>query len=431
MTAERENLFPKIGARIIKSAIAVFLCYVVNYFRGESGIVFYSQLSVLWCIQSYVSTTRNNARQRIAGTLVGAVFGLVVLLFYGILKSNFNLGAVTLYVIQAVVTSLSVIMVLYTTVVLKKKQASYFSCVVFLSIVVIHFADANPFLFTLNRFIDTMVGIVIGVFVNLFHLPRKQHKDILFISGLDDTLLNADYHINDYCKVELNRMIDEGLNFTLSTMRPPASIIEPMKDIKLKLPVIAMDGAVLFDANEKRFLEKIEMEISDSKKIKELFEDNGIIYFANVVIDDTLLIYFNHSEINPLDEVQRKLVKDLRKSPYRNYINRPLPPGEKVVYFMLFYPNEKAEKIHELLCNRKIIDGCKVLKYPSRDYPGYSYIKVFHKNAEKANMVELLKRRTGIQKVITFGTIPAKYDHVVREGDTNEVVHKIKRLFEK
>lgn len=431
MTAERENLFPKIGARIIKSAIAVFLCYVVNYFRGESGIVFYSQLSVLWCIQSYVSATRKNARQRIAGTLVGAVFGLVVLLFYGILKSNFNLGAVTLYVIQAVVTSLSVIMVLYTTVVLKKKQASYFSCVVFLSIVVIHFADANPFLFTLNRFIDTMVGIVIGVFVNLFHLPRKQHKDILFISGLDDTLLNADYHINDYCKVELNRMIDEGLNFTLSTMRPPASIIEPMKDIKLKLPVIAMDGAVLFDANEKRFLEKIEMEISDSKKIKELFEDNGIIYFANVVIDDTLLIYFNHSEINPLDEMQRKLVKDLRKSPYRNYINRPLPPGEKVVYYMLFYPNEKAEKIHELLCNRKINDECKVLKYPSRDYPGYSYIKVFHKNAEKANMVELLKRRTGIQKVITFGTIPAKYDHVVREGDTNEVVHKIKRLFEK
>jgi len=42
-----------------------------------------------------------------------------------------------------------------------------------------------------------MVGIIIGVAVNLFHLPRTKQTDILFISGLDDTLLNSEYHLND------------------------------------------------------------------------------------------------------------------------------------------------------------------------------------------------------------------------------------------
>lgn len=421
---------PKIGLRIIKSAVAVFLCYLVNYFRGEEGIVFYSQLSALWCIQSYISTTKKNAAQRIVGTFVGAIFGLAVLLLLGYFRNSLLLSDFLMYGIGAVLTSVSIVYILYVTVVIKKKQASYFSCVVFLSIVVIHGADANPYFFTFNRFFDTMIGIVIGVAVNLFHLPRKKHKDILFISGLDDTLLDEEYHLNDYCKVELNRMLDEGLNFTLCTLRPPASIIEPMKEIKLKIPVIAMGGAVLYDTNEKRYLEKVELEPADSIPVKRFLEENQVIYFANVVIDDTLLIFYNKSEQNPFDETQKLFVKQLRKSPYRNYINRPVPQDEPVVYYMLFYPTGKIEEIYGLLENAGLLENYKTLKYPSKDFPGYSYLKIYNKAVKKENMIELLKRRMKIEKTVSFGTIPSQYDYVVKEGDTNEVVHRMKRLFD-
>lgn len=422
---------PKIGLRIIKSAVAVFLCYLFNYFRGENGIVFYSQLSVLWCIQSYISTTKQNANQRIAGTFIGAGSGLVVLLFFLLIRNaELQVGDFSMYLIKGLITSVVIIFVLYATVILNKKNASYFSCVVFLSIVVIHGGDNNPFIFTLNRVIDTMVGILIGVAVNLFHLPRKQHKEILFISGLDDTLLDSDYHLNDYCKVELNRMIEEGLNFTLSTMRPPASIIEPMADIKLKLPVIAMNGGVLYDTQSKRYLEKIEIEKKEAIEIAKFLDENNILYFANVVVDDTLLIYYNRRPALDFDEVQIGLINTLRKSPYRNYINRPLPSEENVVYFMLFYPTDSTERIYSILEKKQITKFFKVLNYPSKDYPGYSYIKIFNEYASKENMIELLKRRVKPEKIITFGTIPGKYDYVVQEGNTNEVVHKMKKIFE-
>ena len=293
-------------------------------------------------------------------------------------------------------------------------------------IVVIHMVDKNCFLFVWNRFLDTMIGIIIGVTVNLFHLPRKKQTDILFISGLDDTLLNKEYHLNDYCKVELNRMLDQGMNFTISTMRPPAAIIEALTDIRLKLPVIAMDGAVLYDTTNKRYLQKIELTQEDKIKVQNLLDEMKLVYFANVVIDDTLLIYHQ----KPDNEIQQKLIEELRTSPYRNYINRPLPPQETVVYFMMIYPTLKAQQIFSALADAGLLQKLKILFYPSNDYPGHSYIKIFNQYATRSNMIEMFKRQLGIEKTVTFGTIPGKYDYVVQEGNTNQVVHTLKKIFE-
>ena len=96
---------------------------------------------------------------------------------------------------------------------------------VFLSIAVNHAKDLNPYLFVWNRCLDTIIGILIGVAVNEFSLPREKHEEILFVSGLDDTLLCGS-RLSDYSRVELNRMIDEGLHFTISTCRTPASLLE-------------------------------------------------------------------------------------------------------------------------------------------------------------------------------------------------------------
>ena len=96
------------------------------------------------------------ALQRFLGTLIGAAYGLLYLLLFPKISELWN---------AAVVTGL-VGVVLYTTVLIKRKQASYFSCVVFLSIAVNHAKDLNPYLFVWNRCLDTIIGILIGVAVN-------------------------------------------------------------------------------------------------------------------------------------------------------------------------------------------------------------------------------------------------------------------------
>ena len=72
--------FPPIGMRITKSAIGVFLGFVIYYLRGGQGTPFYTALSVLWCMQPYVNDTKEKAFQRTIGTFIGAFYGTIMIL---------------------------------------------------------------------------------------------------------------------------------------------------------------------------------------------------------------------------------------------------------------------------------------------------------------------------------------------------------------
>ena len=45
-------------------------------------------------------------------------------------------------------------------------------------------------------------------------------------------------------------------------------------------------------------------------------------------------------------------------------------------------------------------------------------------------MLEILKERTGVDKVITFGSIPGEYDVFVHDDGGNSAVKAFKRLYE-
>ncbi len=414
---------PPIGLRIIKSAAAVFMCYIIDLLRAGNGIVFYSQLSALWCMQDYTAETKHNAVQRTIGTIIGAIYGLIVLIIFSRLPIAENIVPI----VKAVIIALFIVPIIYTTVVLNKKNASYFSCVVFLSIVVNHGNDINPYIFVINRVLDTMIGIAVGVILNLFKFRRKKNFDTLFISGLDDTLINENNNMSAYSRVELNRMIDEGLKFTISTIRTPASLIEPLSGIRLKLPVIVMDGAALYNIQEKKF-EKVYVIANDTATaMREFLINRSISFFTNIVIDDTILIYYGDSD----NEMYNRIVAKLRKSPYRNYIKRPAPESETVVYYMAIEHREKIPAILRELKTAGFEEKLKITVMDSNEYKGYSYLRIYNHNASKQNMIDYLLETTEVNTVTTFGTVPGKYTHLITPGDSNAVVRTIKHAFER
>lgn len=71
---------PKIGMRIVKSAVAVFLCFVIYMIRGR-GVPFYSAIAAVLCMQPYVSNSVRVALNRTVGTFIGGVFGMLALLW--------------------------------------------------------------------------------------------------------------------------------------------------------------------------------------------------------------------------------------------------------------------------------------------------------------------------------------------------------------
>ena len=410
--------FPPIGARIVKSSIAVGLCMTVYFIRTflpvGNGIPFYGALAALWCIQPYTNTTKNNALQRSVGTLTGAVYGLLFLLLF----RRLSLVIPELVYISA---SIFIIPVIYTTVVMNKRNASFFSCVVFLSIALTHSFDDNPYLFVLNRVIDTFIGIIIGVIVNDFHLPVKRDDTTLYISGIDDVLISQ---TSNYSKVELNRLIRSGVKFTVSTTHTPAEVMAIMSDTELQLPLIVMDGAAIYDIKEKKYLEMAYLSKNVSAESERIISECGLHCFVNVMLDTTLLIYYGKFR----NSAEKKQYENNRHSPYRNYIKseyRKKDADENILYITVL-----AEKIDIFLLERKLRQKLGVsarINISDSEYDGFMYLKIFSSDASKENMLSKLKKYTETEKVITFGSIKGKYDVYINDGG-NATVKKLKKI---
>ena len=137
-----------------------------------------------------------------------------------------------------------------------------------------------------------------------------------------------------------------------------------------------------------------------------LIEKAGLCWYANVIIDDMLVIFYGDME----DDVNLRMVEKLRTSPFRNYVKRPLPKKEEVTYFLLLDKTEQIQGFYESLEKDNLLKELKVITYPSKEYEGYSYLKIYNQNATKENMIIYLKQMTGLKRVVTFGTIPDKYD---------------------
>ena len=379
---------PPVGSRIIKSAVGVLLCWCVYLLRGRTGIPFYSMLAALWCIQPYINKTMSMALQRTIGTFIGAAFGLItiVLEIYAFNIYDQPLGFL--------VVALMIIPVIYTTVLIKRPNASYFSCVVFLSITVIHMTDENPFMFVLDRVIDTFIGIAVGMLVNSARLPRRHITDTLFTAELDDMLSLISEQLSPFSIVEINRMMSEGLKFTLVTMRTPASLIDILSDVKLELPVVVMNGAALYDFRNNSYVKAYIISSDTCEKVRNIINNAGMNVFTNALCDDSLVIYYDRLE----SEAEIAIFSSLKKSPYRNYINRKPQPGDRVIYLMIVDLSDRISALYDQLVHSEIGQFLKIITYPSQDYPGYSYIKIYNRNAGKQHMTEILCREYGVEK---------------------------------
>lgn len=419
---------PGIGLRIIRSLFAVFLCFVIFSFMGNQEGAFISSLVALQCVGPYTENRFKLIRERFEGTAIGAIWGFLVVQIFcmgkGKLFFQTNIHGWTIWGILIIVGILGV--VLYSTVAVNLKNMSYYSCMVYLSIVVTLAAEKNAFLFTAGRVLEIVVGILMAMICSFLYLPRAKNRDILFISGIDDTLLTKDEKLSSYSRVELNRMIDDGAKFTLSTLRTPASLIESVSELHLMLPVIVMDGAALYNINEKSYLLTYMISYKSSERIIEFLEKRDLNLFINVVIDDLLVIYYDKLS----NEAELDIFKRLKKSPYRNYVNRRLPENENVVYFMLIHKKEKIANTYQELMKEEWISEYKVLTYDSDEYPGYSYIKIYNKEATRENMQRNLKAMLDFDKSVTFGSIPGKYDVLIEDSDHNMMVKKMKKVYE-
>lgn len=412
---------PLPGQRIIRTAVAVGLCLLVDVLRGHSGIPLYSAIAAMQCMQPYTRDMKGVARKRILGTVIGAVWGLLLLLTEIALAR----GGLPDERLHYVLVPLALVLVLYSTVLLKVQEMAYFSGVVFLVITINHFTDANPYLFAFNRLLDTVIGVLVASVVNRVHLPRAKNTDTLYVSALGHALLDSDRQLSPYSKVELNRLMDDGMKFTLSTVETPATIRELAPGVRLRYPIIAMDGAALYDMGSLEYIRTLPMSEEKAGRLMGWLRANGVPFFCNSIWQNLLVIRYSELE----NEGMRMLFEERRHSPYRNFLKSEADLPYDVVYLLALDTHERIEEAYRKILQEPWAGEYRIVK-DRWTHEGWSFLKIYDAATSRAAMLPELEKLMGTEKTVTFGGMQGNYDVRVENDDRNLLVKELKRRFE-
>ena len=281
LRAPRARIVPP-GQRIMRSIVAVWLCMLVYVIRGMNGEPFYSIIAALQCVQPYSSNMISEGRERIIGTLIGAFWGSVILFAELLPVGGSFRTTVIFYLLLGVFSGL----VIYSTVLMGIPQYALFAAVVFLGIAMYHVEDVNPYIHVYYRTIETIIGVGVAIAINSVHFPRIYDRSTLFVSGIDSVLFREDRKLTPFTKVELNRFLDEGMRFSVQTKQTPATVREILSDINLKLPIIAMDGAVLYDLHTMKYVRTEKMDPELVTLVSGFLHEQGYPFFVNTIQDN-------------------------------------------------------------------------------------------------------------------------------------------------
>lgn len=226
---------------------------------------------------------------------------------------------------------------------------------------------------------------------------HKAVGDTLYVSDLDGTLMRNDATLSEYTVNTINDLIEKGVAFTYATARSVESARPIAGGLKLKLPVITRNGAVLADNQTGRHLEKAVFSETDVKRLKELLTELPRYGFVSVF----------------LGEEMHRLYVDCDRSPeLQGYIDyyennptvRPVATVEELFcgipgYVTLVGSKEEIAPLYERV---KVYEGWETL-FQKDTYRDEYWLEICPQNCTKAKTIKKLKERYGFQRIVVFG----------------------------
>lgn len=152
--------FKKIGMRNIKTAIAVSISIIIAK-ALKMEYPFYIAIAAIIAMQGTVESSFKAGLNRMIGTLIGALVGFI---------------CATIKPGDALISGIGIIFVIYLCNLVKRKESSSIGGVVFCAIM-LNLKGGSALSYSINRILDTFVGIAVAVLINYFLMPPKNFQD--------------------------------------------------------------------------------------------------------------------------------------------------------------------------------------------------------------------------------------------------------------
>ena len=418
----RDHSLPPIGQRIIKTSIAVFICLLIYALRGYEGqdMRAESAIAAIICMQQYVSSSRQSALNRIAGSLIGVVWGLLLLFLlyrFPILGEN----RVVLFLLMAAGVMLS----LYTSVLVHKTESSALSAIIFLWLVICYPDVESPVILTANRILDLLIGILTAIAVNAFHLPRTKNPQYVFFVRSKDLIPDRFSQIAPSVLFRLNSLHHNGARICLISEHAPAFFTLQMNAVKPNVPLIVMNGAAIYNISENAYIHKETIAPRDSAFMIGRLNSEKISFFVYTVHRNRTCI-FHHGKLRPEEQ---EIYDRMRSSPYRSYFDEEIYNTEEIVYLKIIIRNDRIGEMEKHL--KEILpETLRLERRPqagSKD-AGALYIYSSEATVENARSLLVEQLRTEDPGLVVEEILSRSGYR--SEQDALRLLHRIERVYE-
>lgn len=208
----------------------------------------------------------------------------------------------------------------------------------------------------------------------------------LYISDLDQTLLNNHAQISKYALDELNKMIADGLHFTIATARSQVSSKYILDGLNLKLPVIVGNGSFLsdFHTGEIIFMQDIAHDLK--KEVLNSIVSENISPFVSAKKNGGLKLFYHEINNPGLQWFLNDLISaDDKRRHQLSSIHDSL--DSEIVSFTIIEKEDVARNLGERL-NRQFPDLLDIHYYENPYDEGWYWMSIHDKKATKGNMIQ-------------------------------------------
>lgn len=222
----------------------------------------------------------------------------------------------------------------------------------------------------------------------------------LYISDLDGTLLNSEKELSSFTIKTLNRLIADGLNFTVATARTAASALKILAGLDINVPVVLMNGVLVYDTEKGKYIKTEIIQPDVVSKISGLlkqFEINGFMY---AIMDDKLVTYYESLNTIALQDFHNERVLKYYKSFEKVDSFLDKAAANNVIYFTLVDEQENLAGIYNAV---KGLDGIEAAFYRDIYARDLWYLEIFSNKASKSNAVRFIREKYCFDRVIGFG----------------------------
>lgn len=221
----------------------------------------------------------------------------------------------------------------------------------------------------------------------------------LFVSDLDGTLLNKEAQLSDETVAIINEGLECGMNFTISTARTPTTALKIIEKLNLRLPVMMMNGVLVYDIASKRYIKKEVMDNSVVMVLLGLIKVKGLDCFLYGLDNEQFVAYYDSVESTSLNYFRNERIMKYDKK-FTEVEDLSLVAGRDIIYCMLREPKEKLEGLYREL---SVVKGVKAEFYPDIYSDDYYMLEIYSDQASKKEAVNYLRGNGRYDSVVGFG----------------------------